>query len=323
MPEVMFAGPDGRLEGRYHHSKEPGAPLALILHPHPLHGGTMNNRITYTMYQSFQKLGFSVMRFNFRGVGRSQGRYDGGIGEISDAAAALDWMQMVNPNSGGLWICRLLVRRLRRHAAADAPAGDLRLGQRGAAGQPLRFRLPGALPVRRADAARRRRRAGAGAGGAQAGRQAEHAEERAGRLPRLRRRRPRVRHPCRRRSAWRSRTTSARSWPARRWRSPPTERLYTVSTPVRQAARGDAIARTRTAAVVSPRDADQPLPARSRRARLRLPMHRRRPSTPRCARARSPAISASTAPPTACMSAAWCRSCCCGCCSGTATGRSC
>jgi alpha/beta superfamily hydrolase len=104
MPEVMFAGPDGRLEGRYHHSKETGAPLALIMHPHPLHGGTMNNRVAYTMYQSFQKLGFSVMRFNFRGVGRSQGRYDGGIGEISDAAAALDWMQAVNPNHGGLWI---------------------------------------------------------------------------------------------------------------------------------------------------------------------------------------------------------------------------
>jgi alpha/beta superfamily hydrolase len=77
MPEVMFAGPDGRLEGRYHHSKESGAPVALILHPHPLHGGTMNNRITYSMYQAFQKLGCSVMRFNFRGVGRSQGRYDG------------------------------------------------------------------------------------------------------------------------------------------------------------------------------------------------------------------------------------------------------
>ena len=58
----------------------------------------MNNRITYTMYQSFQRLGCSVMRFNFRGVGRSQGRYDGGIGEIGDAAAALDWMQAVNPN---------------------------------------------------------------------------------------------------------------------------------------------------------------------------------------------------------------------------------
>ena len=67
MPEVMFAGPDGRLEGRYHHSKETGAPVALILHPHPLHGGTMNNRVTYSMYQSFQRLGCSVMRFNFRG----------------------------------------------------------------------------------------------------------------------------------------------------------------------------------------------------------------------------------------------------------------
>src|SRR5258708_4234879 len=89
MPEVMFAGPDGRLEGRYHHSKDTGAPVALILHPHPLHGGTMNNRITFTMYQSFMRLGCSVMRFNFRGVGRSQGRYDGGIGEISDAPPPL------------------------------------------------------------------------------------------------------------------------------------------------------------------------------------------------------------------------------------------
>jgi len=100
----MFAGPEGRLEGRYHHAKERGAPLALVLHPHPLHGGTMNNRITFSMYQVFQRLGFSVMRFNFRGVGRSQGKFDGGMGEINDAAAALDWMQSLNPGHGGLWI---------------------------------------------------------------------------------------------------------------------------------------------------------------------------------------------------------------------------
>ncbi|QNT78130.1 alpha/beta hydrolase [Entomobacter blattae] len=104
MPEIMFAGPVGRLEGRYHHSSDEDAPLALILHPHPLHGGTMNNRITYTMYRSFQKMGFSVLRYNSRGVGRSQGRYDGGNGEISDAAAALDWMQSINPNATALWI---------------------------------------------------------------------------------------------------------------------------------------------------------------------------------------------------------------------------
>ena len=104
MPEVMFAGPDGRLEGRYHHSKEPGAPVALILHPHPLHGGTMNNRVTYSMYQSFQRLGCSVMRFNFRGVGRSQGIFDHGSGELSDAAAALDWVQSIHPEASTTWI---------------------------------------------------------------------------------------------------------------------------------------------------------------------------------------------------------------------------
>ena len=104
MPEVTFAGPDGRLEGRYHHSKESGAPLALILHPHPLHGGTLNNRIAYTMYQSFQRLGFSVMRFNFRGVGRSQGEFDAGIGELADAATALDWLQTTNPAASQCWV---------------------------------------------------------------------------------------------------------------------------------------------------------------------------------------------------------------------------
>ena len=105
MPEVMFAGPDGRLEGRYHHSKEENAPLALVLHPHPLHGGTMNNRIVYSMYQSFQRMGFSTMRFNFRGVGRSQGSFDNGAGELSDAAAVLDWMNTLYPNPSHVWVC--------------------------------------------------------------------------------------------------------------------------------------------------------------------------------------------------------------------------
>jgi alpha/beta superfamily hydrolase len=104
MPEVMFAGPDGRLEGRYHHAKQPNAPAALVLHPHPLHGGTMNNRVVYALFERFRDMGFSVLRFNFRGVGRSQGRYDGGIGEISDAAAALDFLQAVNPSASALWV---------------------------------------------------------------------------------------------------------------------------------------------------------------------------------------------------------------------------
>lgn len=104
MPEVIFNGPEGRLEGRYHHSKAPNAPIALILHPNPVMGGTMNNKVVYSMYQTFVKRGFSTLRFNFRGVGRSQGIFDSGIGELSDAASALDWMQTHNPNATGCWI---------------------------------------------------------------------------------------------------------------------------------------------------------------------------------------------------------------------------
>ena len=104
MPDVIFNGPEGRLEGRYQHGKTPGAPVALMLHPHPQHGGTMNNKVVYTLYQAFARRGFSSLRFNFRGVGRSQGSFDGGEGELSDAASALDWLQAYNPSPASCWI---------------------------------------------------------------------------------------------------------------------------------------------------------------------------------------------------------------------------
>ena len=104
MPEVIFNGPAGRIEGRYHHNKTPNAPVALVLHPHPQFGGTMNNSVTLALFQTFLERGFSVMRFNFRGVGRSQGTFDSGIGELSDAASALDWLQAQNPDAGQCWI---------------------------------------------------------------------------------------------------------------------------------------------------------------------------------------------------------------------------
>ncbi|MCC6599030.1 MAG: alpha/beta hydrolase [Alphaproteobacteria bacterium] len=104
MPEVIFNGPAGRLEGRYSHSKTRNAPLALILHPSPELGGTMNNKIVYNLFQTFAARGFSCLRFNFRGVGRSQGLFDRGEGELSDAASALDWMQELNPNAPYVWV---------------------------------------------------------------------------------------------------------------------------------------------------------------------------------------------------------------------------
>ncbi len=104
MPEVIFNGPEGRLEGRYSHSKIKNAPVALVLHPSPEYGGTMNNKITYMMFQALAARGFSTLRFNFRGVGRSQGLFDNGEGELSDAASALDWMQELNPNAPYTWV---------------------------------------------------------------------------------------------------------------------------------------------------------------------------------------------------------------------------
>ncbi|MBX2854915.1 MAG: alpha/beta hydrolase [Rhodobacteraceae bacterium] len=104
MPEVIFPGPDGRLEGRYHEVKEKDSPIALILHPDPRLGVSMNNRVVYELHHLFHRLGFSVLRFNFRGVGRSQGAFDEGIGELSDAAAALDFLQAHNPDARQCWI---------------------------------------------------------------------------------------------------------------------------------------------------------------------------------------------------------------------------
>lgn len=104
MPEVIFAGPEGRLEGRYQKGKGENPPVALILHPHPMFGGTMNHRACYELYNLFVRKGFSVLRFNFRGVGRSQGEYDHGQGELADAATALDYLQQLNPNAPFAWV---------------------------------------------------------------------------------------------------------------------------------------------------------------------------------------------------------------------------
>lgn len=120
MPEIFFNGPSGRLEGRYTQSINRKAPAVLVLHPHPVHGGTMNNKVVYSAYKSFVNSGFTALRINFRGVGKSQGEFDNGIGELTDAATALDWLQLHNPLaqsfivagfSFGSWIGMQLIMR--------------------------------------------------------------------------------------------------------------------------------------------------------------------------------------------------------------------
>jgi alpha/beta superfamily hydrolase len=76
--EVAFNVPEGALRG-----------IALIAHPHPLQGGTLDNKVVQTLAKTFAALGYAAVRFNFRGVGLSEGQFDDGIGETEDALAAL------------------------------------------------------------------------------------------------------------------------------------------------------------------------------------------------------------------------------------------
>ena len=104
MPDVILTGASGRIEGRYSPGKTETAPIALILHPHPKAGGHMNHPVSVQLYHLFMKRGFATLRFNFRGVGRSQGTFDQGVGELSDAASALDWLQQFNPEAPVTWV---------------------------------------------------------------------------------------------------------------------------------------------------------------------------------------------------------------------------
>ena len=231
MPEVIFTGPAGRLEGRFHPSKQRGAPIAVILHPHPQFGGTMNNQIVYQLYYAFAERGFSVLRFNFRGVGRSQGSFDHGAGELSDAASALDWVQSINPDARACWIAgvsfgawigmQLLMRRPEIEGFISiAPAR-----------QPVRLLVPRALPLVRPVRARRpgSRRAAEGSHGPHRkaedpARHPHRACGRAGREPFLREPRRRTDRGSRRlsRPAPRQSRRSARR-PPRRSRGLPRE----------------------------------------------------------------------------------------------------
>ena len=82
MPDIILPGSAGRIEARYQRQKAPGAPMALVLHPHPQFGGTMNHPLVYDLFHMFHGLGCTTVRFNFRGVGRSQGVYSRGEGEL-------------------------------------------------------------------------------------------------------------------------------------------------------------------------------------------------------------------------------------------------
>ncbi len=84
-----IAGPAGALEIALNVPEGSVRGIALIAHPHPLQGGTLDNKVVQTLAKTFAALGYAAARFNFRGVGKSEGQFDDGIGETDDALAAL------------------------------------------------------------------------------------------------------------------------------------------------------------------------------------------------------------------------------------------
>ena len=91
---AVITGPAGDLEARIEDpvpAGEPRSAVGVVCHPHPLHGGTMQNKVVHTVARAMQEAGAATVRFNFRGVGQSGGRYAAGAGEVDDAAAVIEW----------------------------------------------------------------------------------------------------------------------------------------------------------------------------------------------------------------------------------------
>lgn len=90
---TFLQGRAGRLEAALWLPEGDPRAAAVVCHPHPQHGGTMQNTVVFRTARGLQEAGLAVLRFNFRGVGRSQGEHDGGPGEVEDARVALDEME--------------------------------------------------------------------------------------------------------------------------------------------------------------------------------------------------------------------------------------
>ena len=98
---LMLQGPAGQLEAQIEFPElpRPDSPAAIICHPHPPDGGTMQNKVVTTLAKAFTESGYISLRFNFRGVGHSEGSYDHGAGELADCLAVMDWLRQARPEA--------------------------------------------------------------------------------------------------------------------------------------------------------------------------------------------------------------------------------
>jgi alpha/beta superfamily hydrolase len=97
----FVAGPAGRIECAVDRPESAPRGVALIAHPHPLYGGTLDNKVVQTLARSFLELGYETWRANFRGVGATEGVHDEGRGELDDLHAVLDYLKAEKPVLAG------------------------------------------------------------------------------------------------------------------------------------------------------------------------------------------------------------------------------
>jgi len=90
---LFLTGPAGRLEALLNAGSPTATHAAVVCHPHPLYGGTLHNKVVFHAMKALNGFGFPVLRFNFRGTGLSEGEHAGGVGEVEDVRAALDWLE--------------------------------------------------------------------------------------------------------------------------------------------------------------------------------------------------------------------------------------
>ena len=125
-PETLFIdGPAGRLEALLESPQDNTQPgSVLVCHPHPQQGGTMQNKVAHTLARAFVRCGLRALRFNFRGVGKSEGKYDEARGELDDALAALAYLKKHWPDEP-VWIAGFSFGAAIaiRAAALQTPAG--------------------------------------------------------------------------------------------------------------------------------------------------------------------------------------------------------
>lgn len=125
MSQTLFInGPAGQLELRVEEpaTAAPDAPVAVLCHPHPLHGGSLTNKVVHILASAMNRLGAVAVRFNFRGVGRSEGGFDNMVGELDDLRAVVSWVRRQRPDAP-LWLVGFSFGAqvaLKMHAELDA-----------------------------------------------------------------------------------------------------------------------------------------------------------------------------------------------------------